>query len=281
MSAEERPLSLPPSLVGKKIVLVNSSDILGGAAVVTFRLMQALRRAGLDARMVVYTKLSEEENVSDISMRWCRGTAFMLERLGIFVANGLSRERLFKISTAKFAINVHHHPWVKEADIVCLGWFNQGLLGLNGIRRLHKMGKKIVWTLHDMWAMTGICHHACECDHFLDECGRCQYLNGGGSPNDLSHKIWLKKNALYSEVPINYVTVSTWLEERARHSKLLRDMPLRTIHNPFPIDYYDIAPSHPLTPVISKQKTDIIAFGAARIDDPIKGLDIAIKALNH
>lgn len=281
MSADAKPFEIPKSLRGKKIVLVNNSDILGGAAIVTFRLMQALRRAGLDARMVVYTKLSDEPKVTAISSRWMRGTAFMLERIGIFLADGLSRENLFKVSTGSFALNVHFHPWVREADIVCLGWFNQGLLGLKGIRKLHAMGKKIVWTLHDMWAMTGICHHALECDHYLNECGCCQFLNGGGNPKDLSHRIWLRKNRLYADVPIHYVTVSSWLEERARNSSLLRDKPIRTIHNPFPIDSYDIAPTHELTQTASKEKTDIIAFGAARIDDPIKGLDEAIDALNY
>ena len=48
--------TIPPTLRGKKIVLVNHSDTLGEAAIATFRLMQALRREGLDVRMVVYTR---------------------------------------------------------------------------------------------------------------------------------------------------------------------------------------------------------------------------------
>lgn len=57
---------LPDNLRGKKVVLVNHSDTLGGAAIVTFRLLQALRDQGVDARMVVYTKTSQEQSVDCI-----------------------------------------------------------------------------------------------------------------------------------------------------------------------------------------------------------------------
>lgn len=69
------------TLKNKKVVLVTHNDTLGGAAIVTFRLMQALRREGVEARMVVYTKLSEEENVSYTGTRFERGIRFCLERL--------------------------------------------------------------------------------------------------------------------------------------------------------------------------------------------------------
>lgn len=273
--------TLPENLKGKKVVLVNHSDTLGGAAIVTFRLMQALRRIGIDARMVVYTKTSEEETVSDIYSRFIRGACFCLERLRILPAIGFKYVDLYKVSTGSFALNVHRHKWVKEADIVCLNWINQGLMGINGIKKLHKMGKKIIWTLHDMWAMTGICHHAYECDHYLDECGNCPFLAGGGSDNDLSHKYWKKKKSLNEEVPISYVAVSNWLERQAAHSSLLRTCSLRTIGNPFPIEQFYTNPPRDLYSLMTPEKPNILLFGAARIDDPIKGLEYTIDALNY
>lgn len=270
---------LPENLKGKKVVLINHSDTLGGAAIVTFRLMQALRQQGVDARMVVYTKTSSEENVDKVSTRFLRAMAFCLERLRILPAVGFDYSRLFKVSTGSFAINVHRHPWVKEADIVCLNWINQGLMSVGGIRKLHKAGKKIVWTLHDMWAMTGICHHAYGCDHYLRECGDCPFLAGGGSPGDLSHSCWKKKRRLLGDVPLTYVTVSHWLEECARRSSLLKGHRILTIHNPFPIEQF-YCQTNRLYSLYTDQKPNTIIFGAARLDDPIKGLDYAIDALN-
>lgn len=272
---------LPENMKGKKVVLVNHSDTLGGAAIVTFRLMQALRNQGVDARMVVYTKTSDEKNVEMVYTRFIRGMAFCLERLKILPAVGFDYSNLFKVSTGAFGLNVHLHPWVKEADIVCLNWINQGLMSLKGIRKLHDMGKKIVWTLHDMWSMTGICHHAYGCNNYLDQCGNCQFLAGGGSDNDLSHRYWKKKRELVSKVPIHYVTVSHWLEECARHSSLLHDQKICTIHNPFPIEQFYPRPVRELYSMLSPDKPNLILFGAARLDDPIKGLDYTIDALNY
>lgn len=267
-------------LNGKKVVFVTHSDTLGGAAIVTYRLFQALRRKGVDARMVVYTKTSGEDGIEEVSNRFRRGVGFVLERLHIAAAMSFKRDNLFKVSTGRFAVNLDKHPWVQEADIISLGWFNQGLLSLDGIRRLHDAGKKIVWTLHDMWAFTGICHHAHECDYFRDTCGNCMYLAGGGYAGDLSEKMWNKKKALYEEVPITFVTVSHWLEQKARESSLLRSLPVMTIHNPFPTDQFYTAPQVQVDSLLTDTKPNLILMVAARLDDPIKGLPYAIEALN-
>ncbi len=73
-------------------MLVNHSDTLGGAAIVTFRLMQALRQIGVDARMVVFTKTSEEETISDIYSCFIRSMAFVMERLSMLPALGFKKK---------------------------------------------------------------------------------------------------------------------------------------------------------------------------------------------
>lgn len=280
MTQTSQQTAIPDNLKGKRIVLVNHGDTLGGASVVTFRLMQAMRRRGLDVRMVVYTKSSSEEAVSTVGSRYTRALRFCLERAWMLLRGAVPYDKIFQVSSADFAINVHTHPWVKEADIICLNWFNQGLLNTEGIRQLHRMGKKIIWTLHDMWAFTGICHHAYECDHYEDKCGGCMFISGGGGPDDLSHRIWEKKMEVYSEVPITFVTVSRWLERKARSSSLLRDKPVTTIHNAFPIESFYTAPPAHVDTLLTVSKPNLILMGAARLDDPIKGLQYAIDALN-
>lgn len=275
------PDTLPENLKGKRVVLVNHSDNLGGAAIVTFRLMQALREIGLDARMIVYSKSTEERCIRPVASRFVRGTRFALERLKLLFAVGLKYRNLFKISSGDFAVNVNKHPWVQAADIVCVNWINQGLMNVEGIRQLHRQGKKIVWTIHDMWTMTGVCHHAYECDHYFKECGNCPYLFRGGSPDDLSHRCWVQKREVFDEVPITFVTVSRWLEERARKSSLLRERNVVTLNNPFPVEKFYYDPPHDLSEYLPTHKPNVILFGAARIDDPIKGLDYAIDALNY
>ena len=262
-----------------KVTLVSHSDLLGGAAVVTYRLMEALRRHGIDARMVVYTKLSDDPNVHLTGSRWVRGVKFMAERVRIALANGMNRANLFKVSVANIGLPIHRHPLVREADIVVLGWINQGMMSLKGIRKLAALHKPVIWTMHDMWNLTGICHHAYECRGYIEQCGNCQFLSGY-SAADLSHSIWMKKKELYSSLPITFVAVSHWLANRCKASSLLGDRDVRVIPNAFPIDSFTTSPKSGVLPPTVMTDRNLILIGAARLDDPIKGLEYTIKALN-
>lgn len=263
-----------------KVVLINHSDNNGGAAVVTYRLMYALKKAGIDASMLVYTKYSDDPNIFSISRRWIKGLIFTLERIRIFFANGFCRSSLFKVSTADFGHGVASHPLVKKADIVVLSWVNQGLFSFSDIKKISGMGKPIVWTMHDMWCMTGICHHALECRNFTGECGNCMFLGNNAYPNDLSRKIWRKKKKAYGETRISFIAVSNWLKEQAMQSSLLRDSDVEVIHNAFPIETFPTEINADSIPFELNSDTNYILMGAARLDDHIKGLNYAIEALN-
>ncbi|MDE5880820.1 MAG: glycosyl transferase, partial [Muribaculaceae bacterium] len=154
-----------------KIVIINKSDSTGGAAVVSHRLMEALRGIGVDARMLVVEKLTDSPYVELAASSRVVRKSFLAERLKIFIANGLNRSTLFKIDTASDGLPLWNHPLVRDADAVLLNWINQGMLSLQGVEKILRLGKPVVWTMHDMWCMTGVCHHAGECSHYLKECG--------------------------------------------------------------------------------------------------------------
>ncbi|MDE6338407.1 MAG: glycosyltransferase [Muribaculaceae bacterium] len=261
-----------------KVALICKSDSTGGAAVVTFRLMNALRARGVDARMIVAEKLTDSPYVICAASSKRALIPFAAERLHIFVKNGFNRSTLFQIDNALCGLSLHKIPFVKEADIVCLNWVNQGLMSLRGVRELAETGKPIVWTMHDMWNMTGICHHAGDCRRFLapdGECGECPLLCKKASTDDLSHRTWVRKQKLYHKHSITFVAVSHWLAETARKSTLMQSADINVIPNAFPDEY--------LTPkaVDNSPKTERkirIIFGAARLDDPIKGLPTLVRA---
>lgn len=259
-----------------KVVLINNSDTIGGAAVVTYRLMQALRREGVDARMIVFHKTSQDDNVIQSK----HYLSFLRECAYIFTHNGFDRPNLFKISAGKFGLSLWKHPWVRQADVIALNWINQGLLSLDGIKELASLGKPIVWTMHDMWQLTGVCHHAYECTRYRERCGNCPYINDGAKEADLSRRQWMRKQNLYDDADIRFVAVSNWLAEKCAESSLLRNRNIEVIPNAFPINLFHTAPTRPLPWRDIDQTKTIILMGAARIDDPIKGLDYAIDALN-
>lgn len=264
-----------------RVVTVCNSDLRGGAAIVSYRLMEALREHGVEATMLVSNRLSENQFVSPISGGLTYRWHFLAERAKIFAHNGLNRDNLFKVSTASTGSMIHNIKAVKDADVVILNWINQGTMSLKGIERLLATGKPAIWVMHDMWCITGICHHALDCTNYTKECGNCMFLGKAASADDLSHRVWAKKQNIYGREPrLQFVAVSRWLKERAMQSSLLKGRDVRVIANAFPTEQFAV--DAPYTPAIEALRGyyRVIVLGAARLDDPIKGLDYAIDALN-
>lgn len=250
-----------------KVVIVNKSDSTGGAAVVSRRLMEALRAEGVDARMLVVEKLTDSPFVELAAPKWRSMIPFLAERLRIFTGNGFSRRTLFRIDTGSDGLPLWEHPLVREADAILLNWVNQGMLSLDGVERLLRMGKPVIWTMHDMWCMTGICHHAGSCTRYWEKCRECPLLGKRAGRRDLSSRVFRDKSVLYSlDRRITFVAVSRWLMDRARRSYLLGSQRVEVIPNAFNI---------PDDCGAARGGADgriRILFGAARLDDPVKGL---------
>lgn len=262
-----------------KVVIVNKSDSIGGAAVVALRLVMALASQGIDARMLVI----DHHHTQNFRVKSYAGALdkinFLAERLQIFTQNGFCRENLFKVDTASWGSDISQHPWIKEADIINLHWINQGALSLKGVENLLKMGKRIVWTMHDMWNCTGICHHAYDCEAYKTTCGECRYLQSSRH-TDLSTHTQRKKAKLYSQGNITFVAVSNWLAQCCAQSALLRDADVRVIHNAFPIEDFTCQRQENGSLGITSNKK-VIVMGAARLDDSVKGFEYFINLTKH
>lgn len=245
---------------------------------VSRRLMHALRDLGVEADMLVAEKLTDSPFVKQAASPRAAKIPFLKERLKIFAANGFNRADLFKVDTASDGLPLSRNPLVRNADVVCLNWVNQGMLSLKETREIMRLDKPVVWTMHDMWNMTGICHHAGACTRWCGECGDCPFLGRMKSHSDLSHRVWKRKEQLYAGGhPLHFVAVSNWLADLARASKLLSPLPVSVIPNAFPI------PENAEQLRTGAERGDTgrpfrIVMGAARLDDPVKGLPLLVEA---
>ncbi|MCH5221989.1 MAG: glycosyltransferase [Muribaculaceae bacterium] len=262
-----------------RIVLINHSDTKGGASVVAYRLMKALRAIGHDAKMLVLYKGGNDPNVVLAASPGRAKVVFAAEHARIFCANGFNRNDLFKVSVGAGGVGLQHHPLVKEADAVILNWINQGMMSLREIEAVAS-AKPTIWTMHDMWNLTGICHHAGGCEKYVSGCGNCHFLHGRASENDLSCRIARQKRLLYDNLPIRFVAVSRWLASRAQSSQLMMNCNISVIPNAFPIDDFYIKPKKSRADIGLPEWKKLVLMGAARLDDPIKGLPYAIDILN-
>ena len=249
-----------------KIVILNTSERTGGAAVAAGRLGKALGQAGIQVDKLI------RENT------WLNRFRFYWERLIIFLCNHLNRKNLFAVSIANTGMDLSGHPFVKDADIIHLHWINQGFLSLKDIEELVKLNKPIVWTMHDMWPCTGICHHARDCEKFQMICESCFFLKSKGK--DLSTSVFDKKLSLYKEANITFVGCSRWLSGKAKKSYLLRDKTVLSIPNPIDTEVY-----HPMDQDMTRELLGLpsgkrlLLFGALNVTDKRKGIDYLIEAL--
>lgn len=260
-----------------KIAIINKSDLNGGAAIFTYRLMTALRAHGVDAKMLVVEKLGNDDNVVCYANACKDRYAFLAERLQIFLQNGFSRENLFKVDTADFGRDISSHPIVQDADVIMLNWINQGAVSLDCVKRLCATGKPVIWTMHDMWECTGVCHHAYECDKYRQSCGKCMYLKST-SDGDLSRRTWLKKKEVFSAPNLHFVAVSNWLAEKCRESGLLVGKNVAVIPNTIAVDDYSFVRRSNVDFEIPQDRK-VLVVGAARLDDPVKGFPLLLGSL--
>lgn len=263
-----------------RVLIINTSERTGGAAVASNRLMNALNNNGVKARMLVRDKESDEITVAPVGQRWRARWAFLWERLCIFLQLHLNRTHLFEIDIANAGLDVTNTRYFREADVIHLAWINQGMLSLKGIRKILDSGKPVVWTMHDLWPATAICHYARGCKNYLSACHNCPLLPNGGSQNDLSAKVWQRKHKVIHNHTIHFVACSRWLQHQAEGSGLFRHQKVESIHNPinthlfFPQNKTE-ARKRLRLPVDKR----IVLFVSQKVTDERKGMAYFVKAV--
>ena len=262
------------------VLIINTSDKNGGAAIAAYRLLNALNSSGINAKMIVNDKLSNDKDVLEIGNKHLNKFNFYHERGEIFLYNGLSPNNLFEVSTAKKGVSITETEEFKQADIIHLHWINQGMLSLSEVKKILSSDKKVVWTMHDMWPFTGICHYAGNCNNYTNGCGNCPLLRYP-SKNDISRNTFRKKSYSYSKGEINFVACSNWLKGMASKSPLTVGHHVISIPNPIDTDIY-----RPLDKREIRNKLNlpvdkkIILFAAVKASDKRKGLDYLVEASN-
>ncbi len=262
-----------------RVLIVNTSEHTGGAAVAANRLMAALNNNGVKAKMLVRDKESASLTVSALPNALISQWHFLWERLIIWLHLRLKRQHLFEIDIANCGADITKLPEFKEADVIHLHWINQGMLSISQIRDILDSGKPVVWTMHDIWPATAICHLTLECRNFEDHCRQCRLLPGNGSENDLASKIWKRKQHMLEGRHITYVTCSKWLASEARRSALLRDQQVLSIPNPIDTRIYRPGDKQKARQQLGLPLDGrIILFASQRVTNVNKGVNYFIDA---
>lgn len=262
-----------------RILLLSTYDGWGGPAIATVRLLDALTNYGIKAKALVRKKSVDKITVVGLEKNWLYVWDFVWERTVIWLANRFSKNNIYALDIANTGIDITSLPEFKQADVIHLHWVNQGMLSLKNIRKIMESGKKIVWTMHDMWPATGICHYTNGCDNYHTECRNCSFLTGGGNKRDLSYRTFQKKMKIYKDSSITFVSCSQWLAEKAGKSALMDGHEVTCIPNPINTNLF-----RPRNKKQAREKyglpqdKKLILFSAVKITDQRKGFDYLIQS---
>jgi len=262
-----------------RILIVSTSEKTGGAALAANRLMEALKNNGEKAMMLVRDKETEQISVAALPSSWRLRWHFLWERWCVFWHLRFRRQHLFDIDIANSGNDITRTREFQEADIIHLHWVNQGMLSLNNIRKILDSGKPVVWTMHDIWPATAICHLTMGCERYQSRCSHCPYLPGNGGENDLASQVWKRKERMLHGKNILFVACSRWLATEAGKSGLLQGQKVVSIPNPIDLHIF-----HQEDKTAARQRAGLpldkrlILFVSQRVTNQNKGMSYLVEA---
>ncbi len=246
-----------------------SGELTGGAARGAYWLHKALVRNGIHSRILNKSLAGHEIRDPDIEVVPDTGISRLKAKIGRFpVLLYRSREkRLFHTGFTGF--NFLKTDAYKWADIIHLHWINNGFIDT---KSLAGTSKPVVWTMRDMWPMTGGCHYSMDCNRYTTGCGNCPQLHSKRNP-DLSSYV-VRRKARYVPKHVKLVGISRWLCECARHSFLYRDFDIRMIHNGIDVsEFTPVSKETARSGLEINTNKKIILIGAQHTSDFYKGFD--------
>ncbi|MDE1970817.1 MAG: glycosyltransferase [Patescibacteria group bacterium] len=248
------------------ILQIGTIDNAGGAARVSWNLKTSLEKKGHTTSMFVAWKYSKDENVFSIPRypQQERISKIFANDIDLYATDYILETDAFLNADIVHCHNLHGY------------YFNLGTLV--------KMAKKkpVVWTLHDMWAITPHCAHAFD-GALRDGFFTCPsidiypqiYWNNAG---------YLKKRkaSLYRTLGVHLAVPSRWLKEKVSKS-ILHDKPASLIYNGIDTDIF-----------VRKEKSDarkelelparkkiILFLASGGKNDPKKGWRYAEEAMRY
>lgn len=148
---------------------------------------------------------------------------------------------------------------------------------------LRTCGKKILWTLHDCWAMTGHCAYFdfVGCDKWKTGCHHCPQKGSYPATKvlDGSRRNYEHKKRLFTGIPnLTLIVPSYWLRGRVQQS-FLKEYPVEVVYNTINTEIFKPTPSD------FREKYGLagkkILLGVASVWEERKGLKdfIALSAM--
>lgn len=257
---------------------LSTHDAARGAGRGAFRVHKALLTAGVRSRFIVQQVTANTPSV---------------EAGGLFTGACYTRYRLLRDQLSTFP---YGSPWkramfstgqggpnkriveqCKTSDVIHLHWICKGFVPT---KTLSDFRAPIVWSLRDMWPLTGGCHYNSGCEKFATECGSCPVL-GSQRHDDLAQRVFHEKRLTYRQIDLTFVALNRWMADVARSSVLAQGHLVRIIPNAIERTVFLPGDGREERKALGIwSDATVIAFAAmGGTKDPRKGFDILKAAI--
>lgn len=211
-----------------KVLHIVAGSLSGGAGRGAYWLHLGLKSLGVKSVLLTNSKDTSGFNSAVSIAKTKKGKVINWIRLQLesLLPRLYNYNKNILFSSGLFGTDFTKTDEYKDADIIHLHWINNGLVN---VKHLAKIDKPIVWTMRDMWPLTGGCHYSMECEKYKTGCGSCDML-GSKMSYDLSRFV-VKRKKKYIPRHTRVVGISRWLSDCAKDSLIFRDFNITTIHN--------------------------------------------------
>ncbi len=254
------------------VVHISGADNWGGSGRSAYRIHRGLKQLGLESRMLVGMKTTDDPDVDLISSRWVR----VADRACHAITTPLNLQYLFYPSSFWAA----RHRWIRRADVLQVYNTHGGYFSYTALPLLSR-ARPVVWRLSDMWPLTGHCAYAYDCERWRTGCGTCPLLDVPPAlTRDTTALLWRIKRFVYSRARLVLVAPSRWMAGLVRNSPLLSSFPLHVIYNGVDTTIFRPMPREAARAVLDLPVDRfVILFSAQFLADPRKGGTIVREVL--
>jgi glycosyltransferase involved in cell wall biosynthesis len=264
-----------------RIAQYSYSSTVGGASRAVRKLHDALVSSGHDGRLIVAdrsgndytdTPVSVLQAAWDTALAYADGGLSLLQRPADKALRGV----------AAFPTPLESRLQKERPDVVNMHWVGLGTASVAQLGRIMTT-HPTVWSLHDMWAMSGAEFYGEETSTTRRHLGYTVHNRPPGDWGiDMDRWVWERK-ARHFTTPAHIVTASRWIASLVADAALTRDWPVSVIPYSIDLNLFSPADNRAAKKAIGLGPDDpVVLFGANKGPaDPRKGWDLLVDALTR
>ena len=263
-----------------KPLLLSTTDSRTGASAAAYRLLKSLNSSGVDAKMLVASKTTNDDSVYGPSSYFSKGLSILRPTIDQLALGFYDQSKWDLFSPQWVYDGLYSSISSLKPDVLNLHWVCGGFFR---IETLSRFKIPVILSAHDLWTFTGGCHYDGGCGEFENMCGNCPVLASKKS-SDLSSKVLKRKHKNWRNMDITVVGGTNWVASMAKKSSLYKAGVFKNVEViPLAIDETKFRPvdkpsaRNILNIPISKK---VIFFGATHIDEPRKGMSYLSDSLS-